>query len=61
MKYTLQELADYTGGQIVGDPQTVIERVATLTRADSGAISFLTNATYRQYLANTSASAVILQ
>ncbi|MDR9435289.1 MAG: UDP-3-O-(3-hydroxymyristoyl)glucosamine N-acyltransferase [Thiohalophilus sp.] len=61
MKYTLQELAEHTGGQVVGDPQTVIERVATLTRADSGAISFLTSAAYRQYLANTSASAVILR
>lgn len=61
VKYTLQELADHTGGQVVGDPQTVIERVATLTHADVGAISFLTSATYRQYLANTSASAVILR
>lgn len=61
MKYTLQELADHTGGQVAGDSQTVIERVATLTRASSGAISFLTSASYRQYLANTSASAVILR
>lgn len=61
MKFSLQQLANQTGGQVVGDADIVIERVATLHNASSGAISFLSNSSYRQFLKSTSASAVILR
>lgn len=61
MKLTLQQLASHTGGQVVGDGDTVIERVATLEAAGPGAISFLTNSAYRRKLSDTRASAVILR
>jgi len=60
VKYTLQQLAGHIGGQVVGDPEAVIERVATLINAGPGAISFLTSPAYRQHLQNTTATAVIL-
>jgi UDP-3-O-[3-hydroxymyristoyl] glucosamine N-acyltransferase len=40
MKYTLAELADLVGGQIVGDPQTEITGVAPLYEAAPGQITF---------------------
>lgn len=61
MKLTLQQLASHTGGQVVGDGNTVIDRVATLETAGPGAISFITNSAYRRYLSDTRASAVILK
>lgn len=61
VKFTLQELAEHIDGQVVGDPKTPIDHVATLANAGPGAISFLTNAAYRHYLQDTRASAVILR
>lgn len=61
MNYTLKQLAEHVGGQVVGDPDIVIEHVDTLIHAGTGAISFLTNASYRKYLQKTNASAVILR
>ncbi len=61
MKLTLQQLARHTGGRVVGDDSIIIERVATLENAEPGDISFLTNSTYRRFLAGTRASAVILR
>ena len=58
--YTLGELADRVQARLHGDAACVISRVATLRNAAPGAISFLANASYRRYLAGTSASAVIL-
>lgn len=61
MIFTLQQLANHVGGRIIGDPEVSIDHVATLTNADSGAISFLTNSAYRQHLKNTQATAVIVK
>ncbi len=57
---TLAQLAAIAGGQVHGDPQVLIHRVATLQDAESGEISFLANPRYRSQLAGTRASAVIL-
>ncbi|MDE2234662.1 MAG: UDP-3-O-(3-hydroxymyristoyl)glucosamine N-acyltransferase [Gammaproteobacteria bacterium] len=60
MSYTLAKLAELCGGRLRGDGNTLIHEVATLQHARNGAISFLSNPHYRRYLAETSASAVIL-
>lgn len=57
---TLAQLAAVAGGQVHGDPQVLIHRVATLQDAEPGEISFLANQRYRSQLAETRASAVIL-
>ncbi|TDY00123.1 UDP-3-O-(3-hydroxymyristoyl)glucosamine N-acyltransferase [Thiohalophilus thiocyanatoxydans] len=60
MKLTLQQLARHAGGRVVGDDDIVIDSVATLNNARPGSITFLTSPSYRQYLGDTRASAVIL-
>ena len=60
MVYTLGELADAIGASLQGDADCKISGVATLSGATTGHISFLSNKLYRKYLAESSASAVIL-
>ena len=61
MAYTLAELAQHVNGRVVGDETCVVQTVATLTGAQSGSVSFLTNPAYKDQLNNTKASAVILR
>ncbi len=56
----LRELARRLGAELHGDGDCLIDSVATLHSARSGAISFLANPHYRRQLAETAASAVIL-
>ena len=58
--YSLQDLADACGGEVVGDAQTLIRGIGTLEQAGPGEITFLTNTLYRDLLSRTRASAVIL-
>ena len=60
MGLTLKTLAEIARAQLRGDPDRVIDRVATLQDATAGALSFLANPHYRAFLKETKASAVIL-
>ena len=60
MPYTLGELAEKLEARLIGDPDTVIHGVGTLTGARAGQISFLTNRRYRRVLQDSAASAVIV-
>lgn len=60
MSVSLGELAVRFGCELRGNPDTRIERIATLGNADERSISFLANPKYRQQLADTRAAAVIL-
>jgi UDP-3-O-[3-hydroxymyristoyl] glucosamine N-acyltransferase len=60
MGKTLQELADYLGGQVVGDPSAVIMGLGTLDSAVEGQITFLANPKYAAKVASTRASAIVL-
>ena len=57
---TLSELADYVHGQVIGDGQVVIDKVAPIDDAGPGAITFLANRRYQQFLVTSSASAIIV-
>ncbi len=57
---TLAELAAMFAGEVHGDPETRVSKVATLQSADASSISFLSNPKYASQLAATSAGAVIL-
>jgi len=57
---TLNELAEYVGGRVVGDPKVKIKSASTLGRADEGDISFLANRKYEKQIRTTKASAVIV-
>jgi UDP-3-O-[3-hydroxymyristoyl] glucosamine N-acyltransferase len=60
MSVSLGELAVRFGCELRGDPDTRIERIATLANADGHALSFLANPRYRLQLAQTRAAAVVL-
>ena len=56
----LAELAARFGGELIGDPQTIVRRVASLGSAAPGDISFLSHPRFRAQLDATRASAVIV-
>ena len=60
MSYRLGELAERIGAGLLGDPDIIVDRVATLDAAGPSAVTFLSNRRYRPYLESTQAGAVIL-
>jgi UDP-3-O-[3-hydroxymyristoyl] glucosamine N-acyltransferase len=60
LMFTLSELAERLNAQLIGDAACSIVSIATLENAGRGQISFLSNSKYRKYLAETSASAVLI-
>ena len=59
-EFSLGELAVRFGLTLRGEPSLNVRSVATLSRANSGALSFLANSRYRRQLESTRATAVIL-
>ncbi|MGZ5141578.1 MAG: LpxD N-terminal domain-containing protein, partial [Burkholderiales bacterium] len=60
LTYSLRELVARFGGEVIGDPEVRVSRVATLENAGPEAIAFLANPRYLRHLATTKAAAVIL-
>ncbi len=60
MSLTVAEISVRYGCTVQGDPDAVVERVATLEGAGPGCLSFLANPKYRRHLAGTRASAVLM-
>jgi UDP-3-O-[3-hydroxymyristoyl] glucosamine N-acyltransferase len=58
---SLKEIAGIVGGRVVGDERVKIRGINSLDLAEPGEISFLTHSRFKESLAVTSASAVILQ
>lgn len=57
--FTLAELAQRIGAELIGDPQHKISALATLQSAQTTDLSFIANPSYKKHLANTQAGAVI--
>jgi UDP-3-O-[3-hydroxymyristoyl] glucosamine N-acyltransferase len=60
MQWTVQEIARFLGGQLIGEGQAIINKVSPIQEAMPGSIAFLANAQYEKYLYTTQASAVIV-
>jgi UDP-3-O-[3-hydroxymyristoyl] glucosamine N-acyltransferase len=60
MPLRLAELAVRFGCELKGDPDALVERVATLQEAGPRSLAFLANTRYRRFLASTRATAVVL-
>jgi UDP-3-O-[3-hydroxymyristoyl] glucosamine N-acyltransferase len=60
VSWTLAQIAQHIGGQLVGDPEYTITAVGTLTEAGPEQLSFLANTKYKKYLNSTCAGAVIV-
>ncbi len=59
MHKTLKEIADFIGGEIIGDAQVVITGISGIEEARPGDITFLANPKYLAFLEKTNASAII--
>ncbi len=59
--HTLDDMARGIGAQLRGDGSARVEGLATLENAGPGRLSFLANRKYKNFLANTRATAVILE
>jgi len=60
MDIALKELALHLGATVIGDENTIVTDVAGIEEARQGEISFVVNPRYRNKLATTQASAVIV-
>ncbi len=60
MNYTLADLVDLFGGELLGDSTILIRQVATLDTAASDEIGFVAQTKYLPQLSETCAAAVIL-
>lgn len=56
----LADLVQEVGGQVVGDPHTIIRRVASIEDAESGDITFLGDPRYHKFLPGCRASAILV-
>ncbi len=57
---TVQEIATWLQGEVVGNGTVQIDRVAKIEEADQLSISFLANPKYERYLETTQAAAVLV-
>jgi UDP-3-O-[3-hydroxymyristoyl] glucosamine N-acyltransferase len=57
----LSEVAKLVGGNLVGDPNVVINSVARIDEANKGDITFLYLANFEKYFVSTGASAILVK
>ncbi|OFY46511.1 MAG: UDP-3-O-(3-hydroxymyristoyl)glucosamine N-acyltransferase [Bacteroidetes bacterium RBG_13_44_24] len=60
MEFTAATIAGFLKGEIVGDPDTIINTVAKIEEGHEGALSFLANPKYEHYLYTTKSSIVLV-
>lgn len=60
MSTSLGAIVDALGGQLIGDPGTVIARLAPLASAQTGELAFVAHPKYRAQVKSTRASALIV-
>lgn len=60
MKFTVGQIAQVVGGTVEGDANATVSSLAKIEEAGPGALAFLANAKYEQFLYTTGATAVII-
>jgi len=61
MPISLGELATRFGCELIGDPDSVVSRVASLANGAPESLSFLASKAYKEQLSSTKAAAVVLR
>ena len=59
MERTLREIADFIGGEVLGDDRVSITGINSIDRASRGEISFFFDSRYEKYIGETKASALL--
>jgi UDP-3-O-[3-hydroxymyristoyl] glucosamine N-acyltransferase len=60
MEFTARLIADYLKGEIEGDPEAIVNTVAKIEEGFKGALSFLANPKYEQYIYSTKSTVVLV-
>ncbi len=60
MHLTLDDIASYVGGKVIGNPKTSISGVSEIQNSIPNTITFVGNPLYKKYLSSTKASAVLV-
>jgi UDP-3-O-[3-hydroxymyristoyl] glucosamine N-acyltransferase len=60
MKFTARIIADFTKGEIVGNPEEVVTDISRIEDGKKGTLAFLANPKYEKYLYSTEASIVLI-
>ncbi|RYY34563.1 MAG: UDP-3-O-(3-hydroxymyristoyl)glucosamine N-acyltransferase [Sphingobacteriaceae bacterium] len=60
MQFTAQQISALLNGTVEGDAMAAVDKLAKIEEAGPGALSFLANPKYEQFLYTTNASAVIV-
>lgn len=60
MEFLAQQIADFLGGTVEGNPQAYVNTFAKIEEGHKGAISFLANPKYAHYIYSTESSVVLV-
>lgn len=60
MQFTAQQIAQYIGGRVEGDPTAAVSTFAKIEEATPGSLTFLANPKYTHYIYDTQASIVLV-
>jgi len=60
MEFSAAEISALLQGELEGDPQTKVHKLAPIEDASAGSLSFIANPKYEKYLSSTKASVVLV-
>ena len=60
MEFTARQIADFIGGRVEGNEQAAVHTFAKIEEGQEGAITFLSNPKYTQYIYDTKATIVLV-
>ena len=60
MEFTAQQIADFLGGTVQGDPSVKVHTFSKIEEGKPGTLSFLSNPKYSQYLYESQASIILI-
>lgn len=60
MEFTAQQIADFLGGEIQGDPSVKVSDFSKIEEGKPGTLSFLSNPKYSQYIYDSQASIILV-
>jgi UDP-3-O-[3-hydroxymyristoyl] glucosamine N-acyltransferase len=60
MEFTAQQIADFLGGEVQGNPSVKVSNFSKIEEGKSGTLSFLSNPKYTQYIYESQASIILV-
>ena len=60
MEFTAQQIAEYLGGKVEGNPEATVNTFSKIEEGKTGSLSFLSNPKYAHYLNSTQSSVVLV-